>query len=184
MNHIAQNARARALAALLVTVVVAGLTAPAGASSKTGGDERARQICQTVIRVQPGDSHFGECVSVLSDSLENIRRSRAVAQERDACFARDDLKAGSPEQNLCLLRAADAKPDAAFVDLPGSASLATALPDDPQSAKSYLAASFDTVLRRERQACALVGLDPAFGAFANCVANLQSTLQAANYSDG
>jgi hypothetical protein len=182
--RIKQNARARTLATLLGSIAITGVVASAHASSKTIPDERARQICQTIIRIQPGENHFGDCVSSLSDSRESARRYRAIAQERDTCYARSDLKAGSPELNLCLLQAADAKPGASFADQPDGTGLLVNLPNDPQSSEPYSAASSDTVLGRERQACALLGFDPAFGAFAYCVADLQGKLQEVVESDG
>jgi hypothetical protein len=47
----------------------------------------------------------------------------------------------------------------------------------PDSSGSNFPASFDAVLRKEQQACARVGLDPAFAAFESCVADLQDALQ-------
>ena len=45
-----------------------------------------------------------------------------------------------------------------------------------QPAKSYLAASNDEIHRRERQACAAIGEDPATIAFARCVTDLAGKL--------
>jgi hypothetical protein len=182
MTKFAQHARAHALTALFGTIAVAGLVAPAHASGKTGAEERARQICQMVIGVRPGEYHFSDCVSSLSDSLESASVARAVAKARNACFAKG-LEVGSAALSSCLLQAENAKP-AVSADQPGSTSLVLGLTGDPQTSEPYTAASFDTVLRRERQACALTGFDPVSSGFADCVSNLQSTLQAINFTSG
>ena len=179
MSHYAEIARSHAAVALIGAMAIASMIAPAQAADLTGSEQLVHQICQTVIRVQPGESEFDGCVSSLADSVESASRGRAVAQARDVCFEQG-LKPGSADLSLCLLRAADTMPGPGTVDLPGTASVATA--DDPRSANSYFAVSPDTKFRREQQACARLGFDPAFAAFANCVANLQSTLQAIDMS--
>ena len=181
MTHLAYIARTHAAAALIGTIAITSMIVPAQASGKKGTERLARQVCQSVIRVQPGESHFDGCVSSLADSLENVSRARTVTQARDACFAQ---KPNSVNLNLCLLKAADTRPDPDAIELPDTASVLAGIADDPQSSKSYFAATPDTKFRREQQACARLGFDPAFGAFANCVANLQSTLQAADAPEG
>ncbi len=176
-------ARTQAAAALIGAITVAGMIAPAQASGKTGAEQLVRQACQSVIRVQPGESQFDGCVSSLADSLESANRGRAVAQARDVCFAQG-LKPRSADLSLCLLTAADAKPGPDAIELPDTASMMTGAADDPQSSKSYFVVSSDTKIHREREACARLGFDPAFAAFANCVANLQSSLQGSDTSGG
>ncbi len=176
MTRFAKLAGAGAAAALIGAIAIAGLIVPAQASGKTGIEQFAGQICQSVIRVQPGESEFEGCVSSLANSMESVSRNRAVAQARDACFAQR-LTPGSAVLNLCLLRAADTKLDPATIELPDIASATAGIADDPQFTKSYFAVTPDAKFRREQQACARLGFDPAFGAFANCVADLQSTLQ-------
>lgn len=182
MTKFSKRARVQALTVLFGTIAVAGLVAPAHASGKTGAEESAQQICQMVIGVRPGEYHFNDCVSSLSDSLESARLARAVAKARNACFAKG-LEVGSAALSSCLLQSENAKP-AAFADQPGSTSLVVGLTSDLQTSEPYARASFDTVLRRERQACALTGFDPVSSGFADCVSNLQSTLQAINFTSG
>jgi len=183
MTLFTKIARTQAAAALIGAITVASMVAPAQASGKTGAEQLARQVCQSVIRVRPGVSQFDGCVSSLVDSLESASRGRAVSQARDVCFAQG-IKPGSADLSLCLLRAADTKLDPDAINLPDTASVAAGMTDDPQSSKSYFAVSSDTIRRRERQACARLGFDPAYGAFANCVANLQSSLQGIDMSGG
>jgi hypothetical protein len=181
MTFFTQMVRAPA-AVLIGAITVASIAAPAQASGKTGAELLVRQACQSVIRVQPGESYFEGCVSSLADSLESASRARAVAQARDVCFALG-LKPRSADLSLCLLKAADTKPGP-DAELPDTASMAIGVADDPQSSKSYFAVSSDTKIHREQEACARLGFDPAYAAFANCVANLQSTLQGIDMSGG
>jgi hypothetical protein len=176
MTHFAKTAGTGAATALIGAIAIAGLIVPAQASGKTGTEQFAGQICQSVVRVQPGESEFEGCVSSLASSMESVSRNRAVARARDACFAQRPAP-GSTILNLCLLRAADTKPDPTAVELPDIASATAGVANDPQFTKSYFAVTPDAKFRREQQACARLGFDPAFGTFANCVADLQSTLQ-------
>ena len=50
--------------------------------------------------------------------------------------------------------------------------------DEPGGSRSYFYASSDDVFRREQLSCARLGLDPADGAYASCVADLEATLAA------
>jgi hypothetical protein len=52
--------------------------------------------------------------------------------------------------------------------------------EEPRSSTSYFYASPHEVSRRVQFSCARSGFDPADGAFANCVANLASALDAAD----
>jgi hypothetical protein len=183
MTHFAQSIRTRAAVALFGAIAIASMAAPVEASGKPGAEQFAGQICQSIIRVQPGESQFDGCVSSLTDSLESARGERAVVQARHACFAQG-LRSGSADLSLCLLRAADTKPGPGAIELPAIASVTVGIMDDPQSSKSYFAVSPDTKFRRDQQACARLGFDPAFGAFANCVADLQGMLQAIDAPEG
>jgi hypothetical protein len=177
MTHLGRITRTSVVATMVSAMALAGFSAPAGATVKTSTELFARHICQSVIRVRPGVGEFDGCVSSLVDSLQSINHGQAVAQARDACFAQG-LKSGSTDLNLCLLYATEAKASLGAAKLPDTASALTGIADDPQSSESYFAVTSGTQFHREQQACALLGLDPAFGAFANCVTDLQSTLQA------
>jgi hypothetical protein len=139
---------------------------------------QARQICQGIIQVQPGEDRFNGCTSSLSDSVRHATTTRAVAAARDACF--QELHRPRTDLNLCVLRAADAKvaPGNDMVQLPPNGfDAANGAPDDLDSSRSFYAVSNDTKFRRERRACAVIGLDPALGAFSHCVSDLQDALQ-------
>ena len=136
---------------------------------------QARTLCGDIVGVHPGDTHFNGCVASLAASLQSAHQEHAILQARSMCFARG-LKAGSSDLTLCLLRAAKESPDPAAVDT--SEEPTVSAEKEAQSASSYtLISSLGTVSDREQQACARTGFDPAFGAFANCIADLQSALQ-------
>jgi hypothetical protein len=95
------------------------------------GFGHVRQICETVVRLRPGEAHFDACVSSLVESIQSTRPDHRVMQQV--------VNAEVPEP--------------------------------------YVGTSFDAVHYREQQACARLGFDPAFGAFSNCVANLQANVE-------
>ncbi len=144
---------------------------------------RAYQLCQTVVRLEPGEALFNDCVSSLGESLESGSKARVVTQARDACFAQARTL-DSVHFNLCLLRASDAKPG--FNDtrtLPPTRDVPSDM-DDSQPSRSFYAASRDTNLHREQRACALLSLDPAFSELTNCLSHLQDALQGSDAPGG
>lgn len=159
-------------AALLTALVLLGGARPGSADS--GGPNiprpaqiaQARTLCSEIVGVRPGDNHFSGCVASLAASLHSARQEHAIIEARSACFAQG-LRPGGTELSLCLL----------------NASAAHALTEDTESGNdqadgaSALPTSLGNISDRERQACARTGFDPAFGAFANCIADLQSALQ-------
>ena len=130
---------------------------------------QARSICENVVHLQPADGLFKECTSSLDESLKSASRARAVWQARDACFA-STPKLDSTSLNLCLLRAAETKADA-------DEAMPVSISRQAESTVSFYAASREINLEREQRACALIGFDPAFGAFAKCVSNLQDAVE-------
>jgi hypothetical protein len=199
MRHLTRNIRTSAksnasdrtpllnAAAIVGVLVLATIAARADAASDNPGNlhsdqfAQARATCETVIRVQPGDEHFRGCVSSLVGSLENVSREHAVVRARNNCFAQG-LKPGSSDLAVCLLQAADATPSSDMMNATVQVSRLIDIGEGPTSAGSDFSASFHTVLQREQQACARLGFDPAFGAFANCVADLQDVLQRTDFS--
>jgi hypothetical protein len=128
-------------------------------------------ICQSVIRVQPGEAHYVGCVESLSDSWRGLTQARTLSGARATCVDRG-LKPDTPDLAECELRAAQS---AAPVVRPISTS------DGPVSGKSYFYASPSDVHRREELSCARLGLEPGSGGFASCVAGLQSAMFAADH---
>lgn len=135
----------------------------------TAQTAQARELCTEIIGVGTGDARFKGCVASLAGSLQSARQEHVVIQARGECFARG-LQPGSPELSLCLLNASAVNPESSTANplIGGSG--------DPSSAPKAILELGD-LTDREQQACARTGFDPAFGAFANCVANLQGVLQ-------
>ncbi len=174
MTHFTRAALKGAAAVALGFSAIAATSAFAQAPDNEATRAMAAQICQSVIRVQRGESEFEGCVSSLATSLQNVSRTRTATQARDACFARNSGSGGTA-LNLCLLEAAAPRSDVEAI--PDAASVLGGVADDPLFARSWFAVTPDTKFRREQQACARLGFDPALHAFAQCVADLASTLQ-------
>lgn len=133
-------------------------------------------ICRTVMRLQPGEEHFQDCLESLTASAADLDRGGAMQAARGDCIRRG-LTPESPGFGECQLRAADSEPvraTAAWTTGAGGA-------DDPGGSKSYAYASPHDVFRREQLSCARLGFDPAEGGFASCVASLQSAMFEADH---
>jgi hypothetical protein len=152
---------------------------------------RVADVCQNVMGLSPSErltggtwigaenldywtSHYRGCVLSLSDSVRGVADERATNAAHDGCVAQG-LKPGSPELALCVLGAAKRQSpsvaerlDAGFAT-PVSAQL-------PPVSKSFYSASPHETARRERVACAALGLEPTNGTFASCVRELDGTL--------
>lgn len=162
---------------LLGAIVGGTLSSPADAELAQSAIQsatrsgQAHSICESVVHLQPADALFKECTSSLEEFLQTASHVHAVWQARDACFA--STRSDNPNLSLCLLAAAEAK--AGADDIRPLSSI-PASQTEPESTASFYAASRETNLGREQRACALVGFDPAFGAFAKCVSSLQDAL--------
>ena len=128
------------------------------------------RLCQSVIRVQPGEAHYVGCVESLSDSWRGLEQARTLSGARASCLDRG-LKPDTPDLAECELRAAQSAPP---VIRPVSTR------DEPVSGKSYFYASPSDVHRREELSCARLGFEPGSGGFQSCVAGLQSAMFAAD----
>ncbi|HEY3888408.1 MAG TPA: hypothetical protein VGL73_07535 [Caulobacteraceae bacterium] len=113
------------------------------------------EICQTVIRLEPGGAQYEGCVLSLSNSLRVLGRDRALREAKVHCLD-DGLKPGLAE---CALQSTGAQ---------------------PTSPRSYFYAPQREIYRREQLSCTRLGFAPGDGAFANCVANLDGRLFAAD----
>jgi hypothetical protein len=156
-----------ALAAALLTLLAGGVATRAIAAtvnpSELTSDQLAqvRQLCETNLHLQAGESHFDGCVAGLSESLASVNRANSIRGAREACFKAWPA-AGSPDLAECLLDASEGRP--------GSVTGA--------SGKTYSRTSPQNIRRGEQLACAQLGFDPISGAFQGCLANLGSALDA------
>lgn len=163
------------LGAVAATLAALAIAVPAAAAPynpdrlPTNQIAAVGQICQSVIGVRPGETHFAGCVDSLSQSWRGLDRARRLAGARAGCIAHG-LAPNTPELAQCVLASSSdaTSPSVRPTSEPGS------------SAPSYFRASPREAHRREEQACARLGYDPTSGGFASCVAGLQSTMFAAD----
>jgi len=175
--------------------MVIGLTVAGGASSAPYNPQhlsavqvgQVAEICQTVMGFEPSKplvdnlwpgstdpesstNNYRGCIASLSSSLKRVPTVWAETQAQDDCRARG-LKPGSSELGLCELRAVEATSSRDALE---NQSLVVT-PFSEISATTYSPSDSETK-RRQRSACAEIGLVPIQGAFENCVNDLNAVL--------
>lgn len=157
----------------LVAVLMVSVPAQAAAYVPQGLNPTEAQgvgrICRGVMGLEPGEEHFQSCLDTLADQVRALKRGRQVSDARAACLEHG-LAPGSPALAECEAARSEA---ARQVVTPIDADLGPA-------PKSYFYASPTEVRRRERMACARLGLEPAAPGFNSCVAGLQSAMFSAD----
>ncbi|MGA0602416.1 hypothetical protein ACO2Q3_17030 [Caulobacter sp. KR2-114] len=172
------------LALAMPSVASAAPYYPAG----LGGAELARveSICQTTLglspkevpsnvwgaaqdpRLDPGENHFQGCVMSLSDELGRVDAARATSRADADCRARG-LAEGSPALAECVYHAREAGPARLqAADVPAPLAGGRRLGD-------FFTASPHEIGRRERLACAQLGLEPGFPEHDACVSHIEDT---------
>ncbi len=149
---------------------------------------RVGDICRNVMGLDPSEplawgmhtgvndldtwtSHYRGCVQSLSSSLRNVEVARAASRAEQACRAKG-LESGSPDLAVCVLESSATEPNPAVTRSATPAPRSSApLP----TARSFYHASNREISRRERLACAELGLEPPSGAFESCVASMRNT---------
>jgi hypothetical protein len=116
------------------------------------------------------------CVASLSNSLEGVPEAWGERLALDHCRA-SGLQAGTSELGTCVLRtievtSASVAPETAFL-------VVTPFGDIPEAASSSASLSG----RRERLACAEIGLEPSQRAYESCVSGLRDALSANDKSE-
>jgi hypothetical protein len=183
------------LAVLVCTFASAGIPACAATGPYDPdnlGTEQVANIansCQSTMGLSPNDrpvlgiyggspylegevSHYQVCIASLSDSLRSAGEAQAASQAHQDCRAKG-LQSNSPELAECMLQSFRAGPNVASVQ---AQSLMVASHSDenaprsvPRSVKSLFYASPRETRSREEMACAQLGVEPPYGAFASCV---------------
>jgi hypothetical protein len=187
--------------ALAGACMVGCATPPADAANSPAAMGRVAGICQNVLGLSPTErltggnwmgndkldywtSHYRGCLASLSDSQQGARDSAVVQQAEDRCRAKG-LQPGSPDLALCVLQSANEHPEPATLqataNVPATAT-AQAIPGEPTAAPgSFYFASTTEIARRERVACAALGLSPAQAEFKGCVQQLRATFYAIDH---
>ena len=145
--------------------------------------DRVERICQTTLglsphevpsnvwgaaqdpQLDPGENHFQGCVMSLSDELGRADAGRATARADADCRARG-LAEGSPALAECVYHAREVGPARLqAADTPAPLAGGARLGD-------FFTASPHEISRRERLACAQLGLEPGFPEHDACVAHM------------
>jgi hypothetical protein len=156
-------------------------------------------ICQNVLGLSPTErltggnwmgndkldywtSHYRGCLASLADSRQGARDSVVVQQAEDRCRAKG-LQPGTPDLALCVLQSANEHPEPAASQATANVpATAQATSGEPMAAPgSFYFASTNEIARRERVACAALGLSPAQAEFKGCVQQLRATFYAIDH---
>lgn len=144
------------------------------------------EICEEVMSLDPteplvdnlwpGDpdpdsvtNNYRGCIASLSSSLEGVPAAWGERLALDQCRA-SGLQPGTSELGTCVLRTVEAisasvAPETAFL-------VVTPFSDIPEAGSSGASLSD----RRERLACAEIGLEPSQRAYESCVSGLRDVL--------
>lgn len=150
------------------------------------------EICEEVMgfdptepladNLWPGDpdpdsvtNNYRGCIASLSRSLEGVPAAWGESLALDHCRA-SGLQPGTSELGTCVLQAVEAtsasvEPETAFL-------VVTPLNGTPEEGS----ASASLSERRERLACAEIGLEPSQRLYENCVSGLRDVLSANDMS--
>jgi hypothetical protein len=116
-------------------------------------------------KLDGGENHYQGCIDSLATAMGGVTQAHSMVRADADCRARGYAE-GSPALAECVLHA------------PATRATPVALADGGQArraASSFYTASPGEISRREREACAAVGLNPVGAAFDNCVADMSDT---------
>lgn len=114
-------------------------------------------------KLEGGENHYQGCIASLATALNGVAQSHSLVRADADCRARGYAE-GSPALAECVLHAPAAGVEP--VALVGG---------EPRAVSSFYTASPGEIARREREACAAVGLNPLDTAFDNCVSDMSDT---------
>lgn len=172
-----------AAAAILVAASFAGgaVAGDYGRGLDAGQRARLGEICQSTMglkaweapspvwggaqdaKLEGGENHYQGCINSLATALNGVGRAHSLVRADADCRARGYAE-GTPALAECVLHAPAAGVEP--VALVGG---------ERRAASSFYTASPGEIARREREACAAVGLNPLDSAFDNCVADMSDT---------
>jgi hypothetical protein len=153
------------------------------------------EICQTVMGFEPSEplvdnlwpgdpdpesstNKYRGCVASLSNSLVSAAAAGEESRADEVCRA-SGLQPGNSDFGVCVAQLVEAS--ASTID-PETAPL-TVIPFSKETTTGSFS-SAPEMLRRERLACAEVGLEPKQNAFASCVRGLSDVLAAEHMNAG
>ena len=116
-------------------------------------------------KLEGGENHYQGCIDSLATALGGAGQAHALVRADADCRAHGYAD-GSPALAECVLHAPATRAMRVVLDGDGGGR---------QAASSFYTASPGEIARREREACAAVGLNPLGVAFDNCVADMSDT---------
>jgi len=164
---------AAALVPLLMAPLAASAAPPLSPEQRAidpGQRELVAATCDQVMGLSGGGIYRQECMDSLARSVAAKAASAHMAGSYVACRGQG-LHEGTAAFSTCML------------DSQGQSAAITALPvklsydaNTPENAQSYFEVTNSVHWRREKYACAQIGLVPGGAAFAECAAGLQAAL--------
>ena len=156
--------------------------------------DQVAEICRTVMGFEPSrplfenlwpgspdpealTNNYRGCVASLAGFLISVPTVWAKTRAQDECQAKG-LTPGSSELGLCELRAVEATSGRDAVETPSL----VVTPCSEIGATSQPPATASATRRRQRTACAEIGLVPVQSAFESCVHDLDAVLIAERMS--
>jgi hypothetical protein len=179
------------LAAVAMAIAIAACASNAPRSPQNLSVTQVGQvaeICEEVMGFEPSEplvdnlwpgdpdpdsvtNNYRGCVASLSSSLEGVPAAWGERLALDQCRA-SGLEPGTSELGTCVLRTVEAT--SASVGAETAFLVVTSFGDIPDAASSSASLSG----RRERLACAEIGLEPSQRAYESCVSGLRDVLSA------
>ncbi len=162
---------------------------------ETGQAVRVGEICKTIMGLSPdeppiwgdaiigdphlerGASHYQGCVTVLSDSVQSLATLDMAARADADCRAKGETPNTAGLAECALQLEESGSPSATKSGAALVAALGAEKPRSKPVGSMFFASPAET-LRREKFACAALGLEPPYGAFSNCVKDLEDTFYA------
>ena len=179
---------------------IAGLAISSCASAETYNPARLDQahlgevvgICQSVMglqadeppllgndnpRLTPLENHYQGCIASLSGSLRGVADRAAVLTADQTCRT-GGAAPGSPQLAQCVLKSVRANRGAAGAGAEALTATPVAGVQIATPARSFYGIGNHEKARRIGEACAQLGLNPAYGAFDACVKDMKDTFYA------
>lgn len=155
---------------------------------------RISDICQTTMGLSPKESpvlgiylgsphldrevsHYEVCIASLSDSLLSVAQEEAASKAHQECLAKG-LPLGSADLAVCVLERVKVNSVMSSASDSSQAVRSENSAYEPRAVRSFFYASPRETRRREEKACARLGLEPPYGAFAKCVKLLNDNFYA------
>jgi hypothetical protein len=165
--------RACCLAAILAPALAA--CASAGPATTPRQTAAINAMCDKVMKLWPG-AEFEACASSLSDTLASMEEADYTNVSRRACL-QAGIAGGTPQFSRCILDRQSAEKSSGVLPTGIASKLDAAMIKPVDSDRDYyMDSSIPVRRRRERYACAELGLNTDTGAFEACTDELETQI--------